>query len=65
MLVFQHVIHVGFQSHKFCICCNPSLGLATKARAYKATCQEGSPGVTFHAPDSVGGCEGMSLHTPK
>jgi hypothetical protein len=24
-----------------------------------------SPGVTFHAPGSVGECEGMNPHTPK
>jgi hypothetical protein len=27
--------------------------------------QEGNPGVTFHAPRSVGKCEGMNPHTPK
>jgi hypothetical protein len=30
-------------------CHNPSLGLATKARACKVAGQEGSPGVTSHA----------------
>ncbi len=35
-------------------CCNLSLGLATKARACKGAGQEGSPGVTFHAPRSLG-----------
>jgi hypothetical protein len=47
------------------VCYNPSLGLATKARAYKGVDQEGSPGVTSHAPKSVGKCEGMNPHTPK
>jgi hypothetical protein len=47
------------------MCCNPSFGLATKARACKGASQEGSPGVTSHAPKSVGECEGMNLHTPK
>ncbi len=52
--------------HKeFFKCRNPSLGLATKARAYEGTSQEGSPGVTFHAPESARECEGMNLHTPK
>jgi len=37
----------------------------TKAKAYKGASQEGSPGVTFHVPESVGKCEGMNLHTPK
>jgi len=26
---------------------------------------EGSLGITFHAPESVGECEGMNPHTPK
>jgi hypothetical protein len=46
-------------------CCNLSLGLATKARAYKGVGQKGSLGVTFHAPGSVGECEGMNFHSPK
>jgi len=37
----------------------------TKARAYEDASQEGSPGVTFHAPGSARECEGMNLHTPK
>jgi hypothetical protein len=44
---------------------DPSLGLATKARACKGEGQEGSLRVTSHAPKSVGECEGMNLHTPK
>ena len=47
------------------ICRNPSLGLATKARACKSAGQEGSPGVTFHAFGSAKECEGMNPHTPK
>jgi hypothetical protein len=50
-------VHVG--------CHNPSLGFATKARACKNAGQEGSPGVTFHAPGSAKECEGMNPHTPK
>ncbi len=46
-------------------CRNPSLGLVTKARACKVTCQEGSPGVTPHGPGSVGKCERMNPHTSK
>jgi hypothetical protein len=47
------------------MCWNPSLGLATKAKACKGASQEGSPWFTFHAPGSVGECEGMNLHNPK
>jgi hypothetical protein len=46
-------------------CHNPSLGLATKARACKSAGQEGSPGITFCALESAKKCEGMNLHTPK
>jgi hypothetical protein len=46
-------------------CHNPSLGLATKAKACKGEGQEGSMGVTSHVPKNVGECEGMNLHTPK
>jgi hypothetical protein len=47
-------------------CChNPNLGLTTKAKACKGAGQEGSPGVTSHAPESVGKCEWMNPHTPK
>ncbi len=46
-------------------CCNPNLGLTTKARACKDASQTGSPGVTSHALESVRECEGMNLHTPK
>jgi hypothetical protein len=49
-----------------CQCCrNPSLGLTTKVKACKVAGQEGSPGVTPHAPGSVGKCEGMNPHTYK
>jgi hypothetical protein len=46
-------------------CRNPSLGLATKARACKGAGQEGSLEVTSHALGNVGECEGMNPHTPK
>jgi hypothetical protein len=42
------------------LCRNPNLGLTTKARACEGACQEWSPRVTFHAPKSVGKCEGMN-----
>jgi len=36
------------------MCHNPSLGLATKARACEGVGQKGSLGITFYAPGSVG-----------
>jgi len=39
-------------------CCNPILGLATKARAYKVVGQERKPG-------SEKKCKIMNPHTPK
>jgi hypothetical protein len=45
--------------------CNPNFGLATNVRACEGVGQEWSWGVTFHAPRSVGECEGMNFHTPK
>jgi hypothetical protein len=48
-----------------CICCNPRLGFATKARACKGAGQEWSPKDTFHVLRNVGKCEGMKLHIPK
>jgi hypothetical protein len=47
------------------LCRNPSLGLMTKASAYKGAGQEGSPKITYHAPMSARECEGMNRHTPK
>jgi len=44
---------------------NINLKLATKARACEGEGQEGSPGVTFHAPGSARECEGINSHTPK
>jgi len=37
----------------------------TKARACKVIGQKGTPGVTPHALESVGNCEGMNPHIPK
>jgi hypothetical protein len=47
------------------ICCNPSLGLVTKAKACKGAGQEGSSGVASHVPGSVGEHGGMNPHIPK
>jgi hypothetical protein len=47
------------------VCCNPNLGLATKARACEGVGQEGSPVVTFHAFGSAKECDRMNPHTPK
>jgi hypothetical protein len=44
---------------------NPNFGIAIKVKAYKGVGQEGSMGVTSHAPRSVRKCEGMNPHTPK
>jgi hypothetical protein len=46
-------------------CRNRSLGLVIKVNACEGVGQEWSLGITFHAPGSVGKCEGMNLHTPK
>jgi hypothetical protein len=46
-------------------CCNPSLGLVTKAWACKGAVQKRSPRVTSHVLESVGECEGMNPHIPK
>ncbi len=55
----------NFEPNPVLVRCNPNLGFATKARACKGVGQEGSPGVTSHAPRNVGECEGMNHHTPK
>jgi hypothetical protein len=47
------------------MCCNPSLGFATKVRAYKVAGQEGSLGLMLHAPKNARECEGIDPHTPK
>jgi len=46
-------------------CRNPNLRLITKAKACKGAGQDGSSGVTSHAPGSAGECEDMNPHTPK
>jgi len=47
------------------LCCNPSLGLATKAKGLQGCGLKGSPKVTSHTPRSVRKCEGGNSHTPK
>jgi hypothetical protein len=46
-------------------CRNPSLGPVTNVKACKVVGQEGSLGITPHAPMSVKECEGMNPHIPK
>jgi len=46
-------------------CCNPSLGLATKAKGCKVASQERSLVVMPHALGSAKECEGIDPHTPK
>jgi hypothetical protein len=67
MSLLQHSFYHSGHSHPYRIlhCHNPSFGFMTKTRACKGANQEGSPGVTFHAPWSVGECKGMNPHTPK
>ncbi len=46
-------------------CHNFNLGFTTKVKACKGVGQEWILGIKFHAPGSVGECEGMNPHTPK
>jgi len=46
-------------------CCNPSFGLATKAKGLQGCKPRKSSGVTSHTPGSVGKCGGVNPHTPK
>jgi len=59
------IINLQFQIHSRWGYCNPSPGFSTKARACKRMNQMWSLGVTFHAPRSVGECEGMNPHISK
>jgi len=47
------------------VCCNPSFGLVTKARACEGAGQEGSSRVTFHAFRNARECDEMNPHTLK
>jgi len=51
--------------YNLCMCRNPSLGFATKARGYKVASQEGSPGVMPHALGSARKCDGIDFRIPK
>jgi hypothetical protein len=46
-------------------CCNPSLGLVTKARAYMSVGQEGSMRGTSYIPGSARECERLNPHIPE
>jgi hypothetical protein len=63
----KHLVKLDFKIplNQVGYCHNPSLGLTIKTRTCKGAGQKGSPGVTSHAPESVGECEGMNPHTPK
>jgi len=67
MHFFQPSLHQNktLKLFYYTFCHNPNLGLATKARVCKGVGQERSLGVTFHAPEKVGKCEGMNFHIPK
>jgi hypothetical protein len=53
-LCFHTCIMFNFFCVSNVLCRNPSLGLVTKTRACKGAGQEGSLGVTSHAPGNVG-----------
>jgi len=61
----QRLVALNASQTKENSCCNPSLGLATKARACKVVGQEGNSRVTSHVPMSVRKCEGMNPHILK
>jgi hypothetical protein len=48
--------HISTHRNK---CCNPSFGLANKAKGLQGDEPRRSPGVTSHTPRSVRKCEGM------
>ncbi len=48
-----------------CICCNPSLGLITKAKGLQGCGPRLSSGDAFLCPGNAKECEGKNLHTPK
>jgi len=56
--------HIWWTIYPLNKCCNLNFGFATKARACEGAGQEWSHGVTFHALESVGKCEGMNFHIP-
>jgi hypothetical protein len=58
-------IHMQLMQLNDNCCRNLRFGFTTKARVSKGAGQEWSPIVTFHAPKSIGKCEGMNPHIPK
>jgi hypothetical protein len=60
-VLFNRVMLMAMEN----LCCSPSFGLATKARACKGAGQEGSLRVTSYVPGSVGECEGTNPHIPR
>ncbi len=65
-MLFKHNTHILVTKINVDFGChNPTFGFTTKEKACKGVGQEGSLGVTFHAPGSVGECEGMNPHIPK
>ncbi len=69
--VQAHISHLGpwatIESIVMAVteCCNPSIGLVTKAKGLQKCRPRGSLGVTSHIPGSVRKCEGVNPHTPK
>jgi hypothetical protein len=58
----EHKLNLHFTSFNVATL---ALGSRPRQRACKSAGQEGSPGVTFHAPGNAKECEGMNPHTPK
>ncbi len=59
----RKVLWMNFQLGKIFICCNPSLGLATKAKGLQGCGPRGSLGVTSHTLESVGKWESEPSHS--
>jgi len=47
------------------LCCDPNLGLATKAKGLQGCAARLNPGLSFSCPGSAKECEGKNSHTPK
>jgi len=54
ILLLHHSKHLRSHERQRSDCCNLSLRLTTKARACKSAGQEGSLGITSHAPGRIG-----------
>jgi hypothetical protein len=48
-----------------CLCCNPTPCACDQSKGLQRCGPRVSPGITFHAPESAGKCEGMNPNTPK